>query len=158
VPDASPTTPTPAARPQADDPTPDAPPSPVAAPRRHGLARITAAAALAGVIVALLGLAVVALPLRTPVQDCGTAASFLLAGRLNTLVDEADPPKGTSRAEARDNNDDPCQERAADRALPAAVAVALGILLGVAAGLTEATARLHWRRVDRAAWLGASPS
>lgn len=142
-----------------DAPTPPPEPRPDATEQLRRLARVTPAVAVAGVVLALVGLAVAFAPLRTPVQDCGTAGTFLLDGRVDVAVDVAHPPKGVTRAEARSHAADPCQERAADRARPAAMAIFAGTLAGLAAAAVEVLARLRWhRRAATARWLGGAPS
>ncbi len=138
-----------AARPAPMPVTVMAPPAPRGSqPPGTRIVRATAAVALVGVLVALLGLALGLRPLATPTQDCGTAATFLLHGRVNEFVDPADPPAGITRAEAEANNAEPCQERAGNRALPAGLLVVGGTTVGVLALLTEAVVRF---RVHRAA-------
>ncbi len=110
------------------------------------LVRATAIMGFLGVLVALAGLAVGLRPLSTPTQDCGTAASFLLRGKVNVYVDPSDPPKGTTRAEAEANNAEPCQERAANRAKPAGALVVGGTLVGVIALLVEWVVRFRLHR------------
>ncbi len=108
--------------------------------------RITAAVALLGVLVALVGLGLGLRPLATPTQDCGTAATFLLQGLPNEYVDPSNPPEGITRAEAEANNAEPCQERAGNRALPAGVLVVGGVTLvgvGGAPGGGGVRFRLH---------------
>ena len=110
------------------------------------LVRITAAVALVGVLVALVGLALGLRPLATPTQDCGTAATFLLQGRANEYIDPANPPEGITRAEAEANNAEPCQERAGNRALPAGVMLVGGVTVAVVALLVEGAARFRLHR------------
>ena len=128
--------------------TPD-PTGPDRHDRRRRTAARTAGVAFVGIVVALAGLVQLVRPLATPVQDCGTAAGFLLHGRPNLYVDPADPPKGVTAAEAEANNALPCQERAANRARPAATAIVVGCLVAVAALLLEWLLRLRWARADR---------
>jgi hypothetical protein len=108
--------------------------------------QITAITALAGVVAALVGLALVARPLRTPTQDCGTALTFLVSGGVNEYVDPSNPPEGITAADAEDNNADPCQERAGDRALPALLLVVGGTAIGVGALIAEWSLRDRMRR------------
>ncbi len=132
-------------RPPSPDGSPpeDLAPPRAAAPLRGARAvRVTAIVALVGVLLALLGLGIGALPLQTQTQDCGTAASFLLDGRLNQLVDPANPPKAVTAAEAKANNAKPCQERAANRAWPAGILVVGGTLLALVALVVEVTIRV----------------
>ncbi|CAN5519080.1 hypothetical protein BH10ACT1_BH10ACT1_06620 [soil metagenome] len=114
--------------------------------------KITAVVATLGIVIALVGIGLASRPLSTPSQDCGTAVSFLLGGRLNEFVDPGNPPKGVTRAEAEDNNADPCQERAANQARPAGVLVLLGALVALAALLTEFSARYRLHRKAGRAW------
>lgn len=110
------------------------------------LVRITAAVALLGVLVALVGLGLGLRPLATPTQDCGTAATFLLQGRPNEYVDPSNPPEGITSAEAEANNAEPCQERAGNRALPAGLLLVGGITVAVVALLVEGAARFRLHR------------
>ena len=116
------------------------------APPGAPLVRATAVVGFVGVLVALAGVALGLRPLSTPTQDCGTAASFLLRGRVNVYVDPANPPEGTTRAEAEANNAEPCQERAANRAKPAGALVVGGTLVGIVALLVEWVVRLRLHR------------
>lgn len=124
-------------------------------PARPRTIQITAIAALAGVLVALAALAYVATPLRTPIQDCGTAATFLLDGRVNVFANPDDPPAGATGADVQANNETPCQERAANRALPGAVVIFAGTLVALGALLVEFFVRLRLSRRTREALLGA---
>ncbi len=147
MPDA-PTAPRPAASPEPSSwPVPSSP----AGPRRSRAVRATAVIALLGVLVALAGAALAALPLRTPTQDCGTALTFLLDGRMNQFVDPASPPAGTTRAEAEANNAEPCQERAANRARPAGALLVGGTLVALVALAVEVVVRLSAHRRPPAA-------
>lgn len=119
--------------------------TPVARPHRPVM-RATAVVAVLGAVAALVALALLARPLETPTQDCGTAVGFLLDGRVNEFADPADPPAGASRADAEANNAQPCQSRAADRAKPAGALLVAGTAVGVTAALVEATVRLRRRR------------
>lgn len=107
---------------------------------------VTAAVALAGVLLATLGIVLAARPVHTPTQDCGSAAAFLMRGDVDELVDPDDPPAGITAAEARNNNDTPCQERAANQARPGGFLVAGGTALAVASLLAEVVVRLRHRR------------
>ncbi len=120
------------------------PPSPRVPGAR--LVRATAVVALVGVLVALVGVGLGLLPLATPTQDCGTAATFLLQGRVNEYVDPADPPTGITSAQAEANDAEPCQERAGNRALPAGALVVGGTAVAVAAVLVESVARFRLHR------------
>ncbi len=132
-------------------PSPTTPP-----PRRPTTVTVTAWVALVGLVVAFVGIGIMLLPLRTPTQDCGTAAGFLLDGRVDELINPDDPPAGITKAEALDNNANRCQERAANRARPAGVAVVAGTLLGLVAVLTEVGVRWRWRAATRRAYLAGS--
>jgi hypothetical protein len=125
--------------------TADTPQTP---PREPGarVVRVTAVVALVGVLLALVGLGLGLQPLATPTQDCGTAATFLLQGRVNEYVNPADPPPGITRAEAEANNAEPCQERAGNRALPAGALLVGGTLLAAVAVLVEAAVRFRLHR------------
>lgn len=134
----------------------EATPPPPAAPD-DGLARgqnpvagrtlaVTAVVATVGVVVALIGLGLLLRPLRSPTQDCGTAISYLLEGRVDILVDPADPPRGVTAAEARANNAKTCQARAGDRAKPAGALVVGGTGLAGAAAAVDGSVRFLRRR------------
>jgi hypothetical protein len=135
-------------RPAADDQQtpPDATARPAAAvraapPRPHGLLAATAVIATVGVVVALIGLALLFRPVSTPTQDCGTSIGFLLDGRVNVFVSETDPPKGITPAEAKANNAEPCRDRVAQRTKPAAVLFGAGMVAAIGAALTEMAVR-----------------
>lgn len=110
---------------------------------------MTAWVALAGLVVAFIGMAVLLRPLRTPIQDCGTAIGFLLDGRVDEVANPDDPPEGTTEADVADNNAERCQERAANRARPAGVAVVGGTLIALIAVLVEIIVRWRWRVAAR---------
>ncbi|MCU1496191.1 MAG: hypothetical protein JWM47_144 [Acidimicrobiales bacterium] len=134
-------------------PSPSAP-APGAAPRRAGApgrraVKITAAVALAGIVLAALGIFLATRPVHTPTQDCGTAGGFLLRGGVNEFVDPADPPEGTTAAEARDNNATPCQERAANQVRPAGALVVGGTAVALVSLFVEFALRLRLRRRAR---------
>lgn len=131
-------------------------PSPDAPPRRPTSVTVTAWVALAGLVVAFIGIGVLLLPLRTPLQDCGTAAGFLLDGRVDEVANPDDPPAGTTKADVLDNNATRCQERAANRARPAGMAVVGGTLVGLVAVLAEAGMRWRLRAADRRSYLADS--
>lgn len=153
------TTPTadPAPAAPTDPPPPPAPPAAQAAtaPAPHGLLAATAVIATVGVVVALLGLALVFRTVSTPTQDCGTAIGFLLDGRVNVFVSEDDPPAGITPAEAKANNAEPCRERVADATKPAAILFGAGMVAAIGAAVVEMTVRcrgwLQRRRARRAA-------
>lgn len=126
-------------------------------PRRARRLQVTAAVATLGVVVALVGLGLSARPLATPTQDCGTALTFLAAGRVDEFVDPGNPPEGVTRAEAEANNDEPCQERAADRAVPAGLAVVGGTAVGLLAAGVEGLLRLRLGRAQHRRWLAGHP-
>lgn len=110
-------------------------------PRPTGALLATAVVATVGVVVALVGLALLARPVSTPVQDCGTAMAFLLDGRTNVVADPANPPAGISAAQARSNNERPCRARVADTARPGAIALAAGTVTAIGALGVEASIR-----------------
>lgn len=115
--------------------------------------RITAVLALLGVLVAVGALVVATRPLSTPTQDCGTAATFLIEGRVNQFVDPTNPPAGIMPDEARANNEEPCQERAGNRALPTGIVLVSGALVALLALIVEFFVRLRLtRRGRQAAW------
>ena len=113
-------------------------PEPTPSPRLHA---VTVLVATLGVVVALVGLFIGTRPLSTPTQDCGTSFSFLLDGRVNQYVDPANPPEGIDAGEARANNDEPCQERAADDARPAGALVVGGTFVAAAAAVVDLSVR-----------------
>lgn len=108
--------------------------------------RLTPVFALMGVLLALGGIALAARPLHTETQDCGSAGSFLLDGGVNEFVDPANPPTGVTSAEAKANNIQPCQERAANRGWPAGILVVGGTLAALIALIVEAIARTTFGR------------
>jgi len=115
--------------------------------------RITAVVAFVAILVALLGLFALTRPLKTPTQDCGTPITFLTRGKQNVFVDPSSPPKGTTRAEAEANNDQPCQERAFNRALPAGIVVVAGTAIALLALIVEFVLRYrHARAASMERW------
>lgn len=125
-------------------------------PPRRGprLVRIAPIVALVGLALAAAGFVVGLRPLRTPVQDCGTAFGFLLDGRVEEFGDPANPPAGLTRAEVEEANANPCQERAAHRALPGLVL----LLAGGAISLGAVLAEVAWRFVHRRRAVPAAPA
>lgn len=117
--------------------------------------QVTAVAAFVGVLIALAGVGYVAMPLRTPTQDCGTAATFLIDGRVNVFANPQDPPAGASSTDVQANNEKPCQERAADRALPGAALILAGTLVALGALVFEFFTRLQLSRRTRDALMVA---
>ena len=114
--------------------------------------RATAIVATIGVAIALVGIVLLARPVHTPAQDCGSAGAFLLAGRVDVYVDEQRPPEGVTRAEARANNRTPCRERVAEASTPGITLFAVGLLGAVLAALVEGAIRLWgWRKRRRLA-------
>ncbi|MCU1357558.1 MAG: hypothetical protein JWM89_2976 [Acidimicrobiales bacterium] len=135
----------------ADPPLPPAaasgqPPRP--GPRR-GVLRWTALVATIGVVVALAGVGVLALPVHSPLQDCGSTFSFLYDGRTDVMGDPANPPKGHTRAEVEATNRTPCRPRVADRAEVAGGLLLGGLLVAVVASGIEMTVRLGSQRGRR---------
>ncbi len=102
---------------------------------------VTSLVAFLGILLAVAGLALAARPLHTETQDCGTAGSFLLDGRVNEFVDPAQPSAGITSAEAKANNAEPCQDRAANRAWPAGILVVAGTLVALLSLTGELTVR-----------------
>jgi len=100
-------------------------------------------------VLAAVGLFVATRTVRTPLQDCGAAAAFLLDGRVDVVGDPDAPPAGATRADVVDNNGRRCQERAADQARPGALLILVGTGLGLAAAGAEALVRWRWRRRRR---------
>jgi hypothetical protein len=115
--------------------------------------RITAIVALTGVVAALLALGYTALPLRSPTQDCGTALTFLLDGRVDEFVDPNAPDDEFTTEEAVANNTRPCQERAAGRARRAGVPFVGGIVAAVSSLVVEQVVRYRFRARTRRAWI-----
>lgn len=105
--------------------------------------RVTAIVAFIGFLLVVWGLVVVSRPVRTPLQDCGSPAAFLIDGRVHRWVDPSDPPEGVTEAEIAEHDAHPCQERAANRARPAALALIAGLIVIGGAAATEAI--LRWR-------------
>jgi hypothetical protein len=128
---------------------PDVSPTP-AGPARPGptrLQRTTALVAAIGVVVALVGLGLLARPVSTPTQDCGATLLFLLDGRTNEFIDPNDPPTGVTPEEAVANNERPCRDRVADAARTPVVLVAAGLASALGALLVEVAARAWaWRQ------------
>ena len=108
--------------------------------------RLTAVFALMGVLLAFVGIALAARPLHTETQDCGSAGSFLLDGRVNEFVDPANPPTGVTSAEAKANNVQPCQQRAANRGWPAGILVVGGTFAALTALIAEVIVRATFGR------------
>lgn len=125
---------------------PSRPAGTTATRRRREVLGATAPLATLGVVVALVGVAILALPVHSPLQDCGTAFGFLVDGRVDVYGDPANPPEGLTRAEVEATNAKPCRPRVADRARPAAVAILSGLVLAVAAAIVEIVVR--WRRAS----------
>ena len=115
-------------------------------PPRPTILRVTAIVALIGVLVAVAAIIYAGRPLRTPTQDCGTAATFLIDGRVNVFLDPARPPEGVTAKDIAANAARPCQERAADRALPAGIATVAGTLVALVALAVEFFVRLRLHR------------
>ncbi len=111
--------------------------------------RFTAAVATVAVVAVMAGLVILAVPVRSPLQDCGTSFAFLLNGRIDLYGDPANPPKGATRADVEATNAKPCRPRVADRAKPAAVLIIGGLLIALAAALVEVVARWGDRRRRR---------
>lgn len=131
------------------------------APRlaRTGVVRATALVATIGVLSAVVGIALLARTVHTPLQDCGTVYGFLRYGRTDVLADPANPPKGVSRAQVEATNAKPCRPRVAERARPSAALILGGTAAALAALLAEATTRGVDRRHRRQrAPLGAPPT
>ena len=134
------------------DPVPAPPQAPVQ-PAPTPLFRATAVIATIGVVVALVGLAMLLRPVTTPTQDCGTSLAFLLEGRVNEFVSVDDPPAGVSAADAEANNAEPCRVRVGERAKPAGVLLLAGLTAAIGAAVVELSVRgAGWwkrRRVGR---------
>jgi hypothetical protein len=126
--------------------TADARPSP------RGVLRATPVLATVGVVLALVGLALLLRPVHTPAQDCGTSLAFILGGRVDVQVSETDPPEGITPAEAKANNAQPCRHRVAEQVGPAAVLFGVGLVAALGAAAVEVALRLSaWLRRRRAA-------
>lgn len=105
--------------------------------------------AAAGILLALLGTWIAVQRVETPLQDCGVAAAYLLDGRVDVYGDPDDPPAGRTAAEVIDNNERPCQERAANQARPGAILVVAGTGVALLAALVEVLLRWRWRARTR---------
>lgn len=116
-------------------------------PSRRGVLSFTAPLATLGVLAALVGVVLLALPVHSPLQDCGSSFGFLIDGRSDLFGDPAAPPKGASRADVEATNARPCRPRVATRAKPAAFLIPGGVVAGVGAATTEVAVR--WRRSRR---------
>jgi hypothetical protein len=119
-----------------------------AAPRppRPRLLDVTAIVAALGVLAALAGVIVLALPVRSPLQDCGSTFSFLYDGRTDTLGDPANPPKGATKADVEATNARPCRPRVAARAKVAAILLLGGLAVAFGSIIVEVGARIVLRR------------
>jgi hypothetical protein len=109
---------------------------------------VTAIVATVGVVVALLGIALSTRTVHSPIQDCGSAARFLLDGRSDVFADPGDPDDGFTRAQAEAGNARGCRARVADAIRVPAYLATGGLGLAVVAGITEAVAR-SWGRHRR---------
>lgn len=128
-------------------------------PARTGLIRATALVATIGLLAAIVGIALLARTVHSPLQDCGTVYGFLRYGRTDVSADPANPPKGVSRAQVDATNAKPCRPRVADRARPSAALILGGTAMALAASLTEAIARgVARRRRRRSTSLGDFPT
>lgn len=119
--------------------------SAVPAHRRRAF-EVTALIATAGVVAALVGVAVLAIPVRSPLQDCGSPFAFLYDGRTDVTGDPARPPEGASPADVKATNARPCRPRVADRARPAAALLGVGTTFALGATVTETVIRWRARR------------
>lgn len=135
--------------PDADRPPLPEVPARLGSGRRTGVARFTAAVATVGLLLAFIGLALLARTVQTPLQDCGSVYGFLRNGRVDVFGDPANPPAGVTEAEVEATNAKPCRPRVADAARPSAVLIPVGTLVAVAAVITEVIARLGMRRRHR---------
>ncbi len=114
--------------------------------------------ATAGLILALVGVGLLARTVHTPLQDCGSVYGFLRNGRVNVVGDPANPPTGATKADVEATNASPCRHRVAAAALPSAVLIPLGTLVALIAVLVEVVARFGLRRRRRRAPPGAAPT
>jgi hypothetical protein len=115
--------------------------------------RFTGGLAWTAVGLIVVGIVLVAIPVRNPgVQHCGTPFSFLVSGQVNRIPDATgrvlvdDRVVTLSPAARRRAFDSPCSERVARRAIPAGVLVVVGSVMGltaVAIGIVGA-----WRRAS----------
>lgn len=129
-----------------------------ARPRRAGVVRATAWVATVGLILALVGVGLLARPVRTPLQDCGSVYGFLRNGRVDVLGDPANPPEGATKADVVSTNASPCRHRVAAAARPSAVLIPVGTLVALVAVLVEVVARFGLRRRRRRTLPGAAPT
>jgi len=130
-----------------DAPAPPSRPAKAAGSRsrhRRDILAVVAPLATLGVLTALVGVVILALPVRSPLQDCGTAFGFLMDGRTDVYGDPANPPQGATAADVEAANARPCRPRVADRGRPAAVAILGGLIVATTAAATEVGVR--WRR------------
>lgn len=160
----------PAAPPAAAPPPPAAPEAwlplaPVVTPPAGLLGRIATVIAGLALLGYLVAVVVMAVPVETPgVQDCGTPAGYLLAGRLDRIPDDENRILGPDDEIVTLDDDvaataraTPCRQRVADRAVPATVLVLAATVLGAAAFAIElVVVRPRQRRLIRAA-LGPPP-
>jgi len=111
------------------------------------------AAGLAAVAVALYAVAAVlfALPVESPIQDCGAPGAYLLSGRIDLVPDargrvfvdgelvalEANVADAVRRSS--------CGDRVAARAVPAGALLVAGFVIGVTALLIEMVSLIRHR-------------
>lgn len=116
---------------------------------RPRLLDVTAVVAALGALAALLGVAVLAVPVHSPIQDCGTPFGFLKDGRVDRPADPADPPAGTTAAQVRAAAREGCHDRVVDRAQVAAVLLGGGMAVALGALTVEVVARIRAHRRRR---------
>ena len=113
---------------------------------------LTSIAAALTLVLFAAGAVLFLLPVTNPgVQRCGVPAKYLLDGRVDTLLDPAQPPKGFTKAQAQAADDHRCRTRVADRAVPGALLLTGGVGLGLVAAVAEWIARSARRRTLAAA-------
>jgi hypothetical protein len=131
--------------PIAPPPGEQAAPPAVERARRPRLLDVTAIVAALAMVTTLAGVAVLALPVHSPLQDCGSSFAFLYHGRTDTFGDPANPPPGKTKAQVRATALRPCRPRVAQRAVLAAELLLGGLLVAIIALMVEVVVRRFHR-------------
>lgn len=118
-------------------------------PPAQRLAAILAAVAIALYVVAAVLFAV---PVESPIQDCGAPGAYLLSGRIDAVPDErglivqdgqlVELEPDVADAVRRSS----CTDRVAARAVPAGILLAAGFVIGLTAMIIEMVSLLRHRR------------